>query len=78
MLCHQTNGNIYYVMKFLGHKNIKNTMTYIHLAEVIFSKETPEYICEPARTVKEAKALIEKGFSYECEIDGVKLFKQIK
>jgi len=65
-------------MKFLDHKNIKNTMTYIHLAEVIFSKETPEYICQPATTVKEAKELIEKGYSYECEIDGVQLFKKIK
>ena len=53
-------------------------MTYIHLAEVIFSKEDFEYTYEPARTVEEAKALIEKGFSYECEIDGVKLFKKIK
>ena len=30
------------------------------------------------KTIQEAKALIEKGFSYECEIDGVKLFKKIK
>jgi hypothetical protein len=78
MLCHQTNGNLYYIKKFLGHKNIKNTENYIHLAEVIFSNEKPEYICEPATTVEEAKDLIEKGFSYECEIDGVKLFKKIK
>ena len=78
MLCHQTNGNIYYVMKFLGHKNIRNTMTYIHLAEVIFSKEDREFMCEPVTTVKEAKALIESAFSYKCEIDGVKLFKKLK
>ena len=33
---------------------------------------------EPATTVEEAKALIEAGFSYECEVDGIKLFKKIK
>ena len=64
-------------MKFLGHKNIKNTMTYIHLAKVLFN-EVPEFLCEPAKTMEEAKSLIEKGFSYEFEIDGIKLFKKIK
>jgi integrase len=78
MLCHQTNGNIYYVMKFLGHKNIRNTMTYIHLAEVIFNKEDHEFICEPATTVEEAKALIEAGFTFEHEINGISLFKKLK
>jgi hypothetical protein len=78
MLCHQINGNSYYVMKFLGYKNIRNTRTYIHLAEVIFSKEDHEFMCEPATTVEEAKALIEAGFSYECEDDDSKLFKKIK
>jgi hypothetical protein len=29
-------------------------------------------------TVEEAKELIERGYSYEGEIDGVKLFKKIK
>ena len=46
-------------------------------AEVIFN-EVPEFLCEPAKTKEEAIALIEKGFSYECEIDGVKLFKKVK
>jgi len=78
MLCHQTNGNLYYVKKFLGHKKIKNTENYIHLAEVIFSNEKPECICQPATTVEEAKKLIEKWFSFECEMNSVKLFKKIK
>jgi hypothetical protein len=30
------------------------------------------------RTPEEAKSLIEKGFSYECTIDSVPLFKKVK
>ena len=46
-------------------------------AEAIFN-QIPEYVCEPAKKQEEAKALIEKGYSYECEIDGVSLFKKVK
>lgn len=65
-------------MKFLGHRNIKNTLIYIQLAEAIFTKEDDEFVCQVARTVEEAKALIEAGFDYVCELDGVKLFKKRK
>jgi integrase len=40
LLYHQTK-DILYVMRFLGHKNIKNTLLYIQLAEVLF-EETSE------------------------------------
>jgi len=75
MLYHQTK-DILYVMKFLGHKNIKNTLLYIQLEEAMFKNECEEYICKAAKTVEEAKALIENGFEYVCDVDGAKLFRR--
>jgi hypothetical protein len=35
-----------------------------------------EYVCKAAGTVEEATDLIELGFSYVCDVDGVKLFRK--
>ena len=77
MLYHQTK-DIIYVMKFLGHKSIKNTLIYIQLEEAIFKEEDDEFICKAARAVEETKILIKARFSYVCEFDGVKMFRKRK
>ncbi|MCS7374512.1 MAG: hypothetical protein NDF56_06000 [archaeon GB-1845-036] len=77
MLYHQTR-DILYVIKFLGHKNIKNTLIYVQLEEALFRNDFDEYICKTAKTVDEAKKLIERGFEYVCEVEGVKLFRKRK
>ena len=61
MLYHQTK-DILYVMQYLGHKNLKNTLVYIQLEEVLFKNENEEFVCKMANTVEEVKALIEVGF----------------
>jgi integrase len=71
---HKTK-DILHVMRILGHKNIKNTLVYTQL--VNFPGED-EFICKAARTVEEAKQLIEAGFEYVCEIENVKLFRKRK
>jgi len=35
-----------------------------------------EFICKAARTVEEAKMLVEAGFKYVCDFGGVKLFRK--
>ncbi|KYH40429.1 MAG: site-specific recombinase XerD [Candidatus Bathyarchaeota archaeon B26-2] len=77
MLYHQTK-DILYVMRFLGHKNIKNTLIYIQLEEALFKKDDEEYVCKAAKSLDEAKTLIELGFEYVCEVEGVKLFRRRK
>ena len=57
-------------MNFLRHKNIRNTLVYTHLV----NWETDDYTCKVARTVEEAKTLIESGFDYVTDVDGLKLF----
>jgi len=64
-------------MKILGHKNIKNTMVYIQLEQALF-KGDMEYVCKVARSVKEAKMLIEAGFEFVCKFNGAKLFRKPK
>jgi len=75
MLCHETNGNVYYVMRFLGHKSIKSTMRYIHLWQALFPQRE-EYVCEVAGSIEEAKKLIEAGFEYVTEMEERKLFRK--
>ena len=66
--------DIVYVMRLLGHKNIKNTLRYVH--EVDLGED--EYTCRVAKTVEKATELIELGFEYVTEIDGSKLFRKRK
>ena len=54
---HKTK-DILYVMRLLGHKNIKNMLVYTQL--VTF--EDDDYVCKAAANVKEATELIETGY----------------
>jgi integrase len=72
MLYHRTK-DILYVMKFLGHKNIKNTLIYTQLVE--FEAED-QYHVKVARTLKEACELAKAGFEYFTEIEGAQVFRK--
>ena len=79
---HYYATNLYYKTKdilltkeMLGHRNINNTLIYTHL--VSFNDEE-EFYSATAKTVEEAKKLIETGFEYVTEMQGVKLFKKRK
>ena len=66
--------DILYVKELLGHVNINNTLIYTHLVD--FGSE--EYVRKVAENVEEAKALIESGYEYVTEVNGVKPFKNRK
>jgi integrase len=73
MLYHRTR-DILFVKQQLGHRKIETTMIYTQL--VNFSED--EYHSAVARTVEEARRLIEEGYEYVCDIDNVKLFRKRK
>lgn len=76
-LYHQTK-DVLYVMKFLGHRDVKNTLIYIDLESVCYSKGGEDYHAKTARTETEAIQLVEAGFEYVCDIGEVKLFRKRK
>jgi hypothetical protein len=53
-------------------------LIYIQLEEAIFQRDSEEYVCKVAKNLDEAKELIELGFEYVTEMDGVKLFRKRK
>jgi len=77
MLYHQTK-DILYVKEFLGHKRIEDTMLYIQVAKAIFKETTDEFTVRVAKTPKEIQGLLEVGFEYICEKDGLMFFRKRK
>jgi len=69
--------DILHVMQILGHKNIKNTLLYVQLAEELF-KDRQEYTSKVAKTEKDACELVEAGFEYVCDFDNAKIFRKKK
>jgi integrase len=70
---HRTR-DLLYVKNMLGHKDLRSTLRYVQL----ISFPNDEFYCATAKDINEAKQLIEQGFEYVTEIDGVKLFRKRK
>jgi hypothetical protein len=64
-------------MQVLGHKNVKNTLLYVQLAEELF-KDQQEFVSKVAKTEKNACELVEAGFEYVCDFEGAKIFRKSK
>jgi len=77
MLYHRTK-DILYVKQFLGHKRIEDTLLYVQIAEVIFKETNDEFTVRVATKPEEIKALLEVGFEYVCEKDGLVFFRKRK
>ncbi len=71
---HKTK-DILHVMRLLGHRNIKNTLLYTQLLD---TANDDEFICKIAKTPKEIQELIENGFEYTCDLEGMKFFRKRK
>jgi site-specific recombinase XerC len=69
--------DIFRVKYVLGHRRLDNTLIYIHLAEGLVEYSS-DYACATAKTVDEAAKLVEQGFDYVTDVDGVKLFRKRK
>ena len=67
--------DIFFVQYLLGHKRINNTLIYIHLVKA-FGNYDSNFTCKAARTLNEAKSLIESGFEFVTDLEGFKLFRK--
>jgi len=78
MLYHQTR-DIYYVKQFLGHKELRNTEIYINIERTLFEPSgNDEFIVKVAQTPEEVKSLLEVGFDYVCQKDGLIFLRKRK
>jgi integrase/recombinase XerD len=62
------------VQDAMGHKSCINTEIYTRL--VVFRDE--EYYSATAATVEEVRKLAEDGWTYFCDMDGIKVFRKPK
>jgi integrase len=64
------------VMVLLGHKSLRYVLLYAQLSE---SYDTDKgYVCKEAHNVRESKELLEAGFDYIMDKEGVSLFRKLK
>jgi integrase len=70
---HRTK-DILHVMQLLGHKDIKSTLIYTQLVNF----QSDEFHVKVAKTVQEATELLEAGFDYVTDMNGLKLFRKRK
>ena len=73
MLYHKTR-DILLVKQQMGHRKLETTLIYTQL----LSLNDDEWTCKTASNVKESKQLIEAGFEYVTEQNGLKLFRKRK
>ena len=73
---HKTQ-NIIHVQRLLGHKSILNTQIYVNLEQAIF-EANDDYEVKTAETLDDARKLLEVGFEYVTDMDGMKLFRKRK
>lgn len=77
MLYHQTK-DVIYVKEFLGHQRIETTMLYIQLAEILFKETTDAFTVRIASKPDAIKQLLEVGFEFVCQKDGLLYFRKRK
>jgi integrase len=68
----------YYVKQFLGHKSLKNTEIYINIERTLFEPTSDEFTVKVAQKPDEVKKLLEVGFDYVCEKDGLIFLRKRK
>jgi len=67
--------DILYVMKQIFYNYIDNTLIYTQLLDI---NDEEEYHCKTATNIKQAINLLENGFTYIQEIDGIRIYRKRK
>lgn len=74
-ITYQKTKDLKHTQYLMGHKHSNTTDIYIHLSD---NDAEEEYTCKVATNIKEATELIETGFQYVTEMEGLKIFKKRK
>lgn len=68
----------WHVKKLLGHKSMQSTELYINIEQAIFELTPEEFHVKVTSDSQEIKGLLEVGFEYVCEKDGLMFFRKRK
>ena len=75
---HKTK-DILHVKELLGHRNLESTQIYIHIERTLFTNAPPEeFHVKVAKTQEEITQLLEAGFEYVLQKDGLAFFRKRK
>ena len=73
---HKTH-DIDHVATISGHKSLDSTRRYIHLEQLLYMNGTnDEFSVKVAHTLEEAVKLLEVGYEFHVEMEGLKLFRK--
>lgn len=72
---HRTKDPLH-VKELLGHRKLDTTLLYIQVERTLFGDDSNEFTVKVAKTHEEVKELLEAGFEYVCEHDGLKFFRR--
>lgn len=76
-LYHKTKDP-YYVKQFLGHKSLKSTEIYINIERTMFEPGSDEFTVKIAEKPEDMKTLLEIGFEYVCQREGLIFLRKPK
>jgi len=68
----------YYVKQFLGHKSLRNTEIYINIERTLFGPGSDEFTVKVTDKAEKVKTLLEVGFEYVCEKEGLIFLRKRK
>jgi len=74
---HKTK-DVLHVKEMLGHRKLDTTLLYIQIEEALFKESSDEFHVKVAEKTEEIKALLEVGFEYVCEKNGLMFFRKRK
>lgn len=69
---------LFEVKERLGHRCISSTEKYVHWNRQLYQDKSDRYYFAAVSTVEQAQKLIETGFEYVTDMEGMKLFRKPK
>jgi hypothetical protein len=76
-LYHETKNPVL-VKEFLGHRSLDTTLLYIQLEKHLYKEDLDTFVVKAVKNADEIPPLIEVGFEYHCEKDGLMFFRKRK
>jgi len=71
-------STLHHFVEFRESSGTQNTDIYITIKRAIFDERNDEFQSATAKTVEEARRLIETGFKYVCTYNDMMLFRKRK